>query len=293
MDTELFDSEFLRKLEHLTLMSRRLHRGEARGEHQTYRKGSSLEFYDYRSYQPGDDFRYIDWSIYSRLHRLFVKLFASEEDLTLHILLDNSESMQFGEPRKIDYARRVGASLGYIGIANLDRVGITSFSSELGNSLPPHRSRSHVFSLFDHFSKLKTGGTTQFNRCLTEFSLREKKSGLAVVISDLLDAEGFDKGLLALLYRGFDVVLIQILDEREIEPARRGAFRLIDGETAEFERVTIDDAMIRLYDRTLQKFFSGVEDFCLKRGIEYLRASTMIPFEDLILKYLRQGMYLH
>jgi uncharacterized protein (DUF58 family) len=293
VDNQLFDAQFLRKLEYLKLVSRRLHRGERRGDHETYKKGTSLEFVDYRSYQSGDDFRYIDWNIYNRLDRLLVKLFTAEEDLTLHILLDNSRSMEFGDPSKIDYARRTAAALGYIGLANLDRVGVTTFTDHLGDGLPPHRSRKHIFSLFDYLSHMACGGETDFNRSLENFALRSKRAGLCIVITDLLDPGGFEAGLKALLYRGNDVVLIQILDEEEIEPKLSGAYRLIDSENGSRERVTVDAALLAIYQSKVEQFFREIEDFTLSPGIEYLRTSNHIPIEDLVLKYLRQGMHLH
>jgi uncharacterized protein (DUF58 family) len=293
LDNRLFDPSFLRKLEYLKLVAGRLHRGERRGEHETYRKGTSLEFADYRSYQGGDDFRYIDWNIYNRLDRLMVKLFAAEEDLTLHILLDDSRSMAFGQPSKIDCACRMSAALGYIGLANLDRVGVTTFAEEPGDSLPPHRSRKHIFSLFNYLSNIECEGATNINRALVNFSLRSKRPGLAVVLSDLLDENGFEEGLKALLYRNYDVVLIQILDEEEIEPGIKGAFRLIDSETGSRRKVTVDSTTLKLYRDKLGRFFQGIEKFCLSRGIEYMRTSNQVPIEDLVLKYLRQGMHLH
>lgn len=293
MKEQLFDPQFLRRLEYLKLVSRRLHRGERRGDHETFRKGSSLEFADYRSYQAGDDFRYIDWNIYSRLDRLLVKLFTAEEDLTLYLLLDSSRSMVFGDPRKIDTSCRIAAALGYIGLANLDRVGITTFSDRLGSPLPAHRSRKHIFSLFDYLGHIRSEGATGFNRSLTDFGLRCKRPGLAVVISDLLDEGGFEEGLKALLYRKNDVVLIQVLDADEIEPPLDGAYRLVDSESGSRERITVDNAVLAIYRRKIEEFFRKIENFCLSHGIEYLRTSNQIPIEDLVLKYLRQGMHLH
>jgi uncharacterized protein (DUF58 family) len=292
-EKELFDSEFLHKLEYLKLVARRIHRGQMRGEHTTVKRGTSLEFSDHRNYQSGDDFRYIDWNVFSRLDRLFVKIFTAEEDLTIHILLDNSFSMNVGIPPKIDYAKRVGAALGYVGIANLDRVGVTSFGEGLRDSLPPHRSRNHLFSIFNYFKRAEPRGRTDLNRSLRDYALRSKRPGLAIVISDLLDEGGFEEGLKALAYGRFDVVLIQLIDESEIEPQESGALKLVDVETGSAKRVTVDKELLEAYRRKVGEYFLRIEKFCLDHHIEYLRASTLIPFEDLILKYLRQGMYLH
>src|SRR5882672_11045447 len=127
----------MRKLETLRLLARKVFRGQSQNDRTTLRRGMGLEFSDYRRYHAGDDFRYIDWNIFSRLDRLFLKVFTAEEDLSIHILLDTSHSMMFGEPPKIDYAKRVAAALGYIGLSNLDRVGITTFAAGIQDSMPP------------------------------------------------------------------------------------------------------------------------------------------------------------
>lgn len=293
IEKDLFDSEFLQKLEYLKLVARRVHRGQIRGEHTTIKRGVSLEFSDHRNYQAGDDFRYIDWNVFSRLDRLFVKIFTAEEDLTVHILLDNSFSMNMGDPPKIDYAKKVGAALGYVGIVNLDRVGVVAFGDELRDSLPPQRSRNHLFSLLNYFKKIECSGATDFNRSLRDYALKSKRTGLAIVISDLFDEGGFEEGLKALAYSGFDVVMVQLVDESEIEPREEGVLKLVDIETGSAKRVTLDKEMLEVYRGKINEYFWRIEKFCLDHQIEYLRASTIIPFEDLILKYLRQGNYLH
>jgi uncharacterized protein (DUF58 family) len=141
------DEEFLRKLEKLKILAQRGRKGPTKGEHISWRSGASLEFLDYRKYQVGDDFRYIDWNVYGRLDKLFLKLFRAEEDLNVHILIDTSRSMGTGNPLKDIYAKKIAAALSYIGLANLDRVGITSFSDSLGETQLPEKGRSVYFNL--------------------------------------------------------------------------------------------------------------------------------------------------
>jgi uncharacterized protein (DUF58 family) len=313
MDTALFDKEFLRKLESLAFMSRRLHRGEARGSHTSVRRGTSLDFADFRAYQPGDDFRTIDWGIYGRLDKLVVRLYAEEEDLSVHILLDASASMSFGSPPKIDYARRLAAALGYVGIGSLDRVGVTTFGAGLGSgqaaARAPRRGRAQLFQLLDYMSALKTEGRTDIARSLEEYARRSRTPGLAIVISDLLDAsqsasggaqsasggaiEGYRRGLQALRFHDFEVVLVHVLDREEIGPSEQGALRLTDMETGQALSVYVDRPLLAAYRRKLTGFFDAVESFCLKNRIEYLRVATIVPFEDAVLRYLRQGAHLH
>jgi uncharacterized protein (DUF58 family) len=219
-------------------------------------------------------------------------VFTAEEDLSIHILLDTSQSMMYGDPPKIDYARRVAAALGYIGLSNLDRVGITTFAANIQDSMMPRRGRDHFLSLLNYCERITCGSETDFNRSLMEYSFRSRRAGLAIVISDLLDPKGVERGLDALRFARYDVLLVQILDEEEVRPTYTGPVRLRDLETNQEQRLTIDELLLTRYRERVQKWCSQIEDFCLKSQIEYLRASTLIPFEDLILKYLRHGVHL-
>ena len=299
MDTELFDKEFLRKLESLAFISRRLYRGQARGAHTSVRRGTSLDFADFRAYQPGDDFRTIDWGIYGRLDRLVVRLYAEEEDLSVHLLLDASASMSFGSPPKIDYARRLAAALGYVGIGSLDRVGVTTFGAGLAGggaaALAPRRGRAQLFHLLEYLSALRPAGRTDIARSLEEYARRSRSPGLAIVISDLLDdsLQGYRRGLQALQFHDFEVVLVHVLDREEIGPGEQGALRLTDMETGQMLPLYVDRQLLAAYRARVTGFFAEVETFCLGARIEYLRTATLVPFEDVVLRYLRQGAHLH
>ena len=293
MESTLFDAEFMRKLETLRLLAQRVFRSTSSGERTTMRRGTSLEFSEYRRYQPGDDFRYIDWNVFSRLDRLFLKVFTAEEDLTIHLLVDASQSMRLGDPPKLDYARRVAAALGYIGLNNLDRVGVVSFADELGLPMPPQRGRQQIFSMLRYFESLQSHGGTNLNRVLSNYARQSDKTGLAIVISDLFDAQGYESGLDALAYGKFDVLLLQLVDETEINPQYEGALRLHDIESAQQRRLTVKRRLLELYQQKVTEYLTQIETFCLKRNLEYLRASTVVPFEDLVLRYLRRGFYLN
>jgi uncharacterized protein (DUF58 family) len=293
VQSTLFDAEFMRKLETLRLLARKAFRGQSQNDRTTLRRGMGLEFSDYRRYHAGDDFRYIDWNVYSRLDRLFLKIFTAEEDLTIHLLVDASQSMQVGTPPKLDYARRVAAALGYIGLNGLDRVGAVSFADELGRPMPPQRGRQQIFSLFQYFEGLQCQGGTDLNRVLSNYARQSTKGGLAIVLSDLLDAHGYARGLDALAYGRFDVLVIQLVDETELNPPFEGALRLHDIESTQQRRLTVNRRMLEMYHQKVVDYFHQIETFCAKRNIEYLRASTTVPFEDLILRYLRRGFYLH
>ena len=291
-DALLFEPGFLRKLERLELLARKIFRGHLRGEHSTPRRGRGLEFSDFRRYRPGDDFRHIDWNIYSRLDRLFLKLYASEEDLTLHLLLDVSASMDFGEPRKFDHARRLAAALAYIGLVNLDRVGLTAFAGGVGARLAPLKARHHLMSVLEYLRRLECAGETRLATSLREFTTRVRHPGLVVLISDLMVREDLAPGVEALKRRGHDVVVLQLLSEWEIEPPLDGALRLVDAEAGDALKVTVDEGLRATYRSRLAAHLESVERYCRQRGVEYLRASTAIPFQDVVLRYLRQGALL-
>lgn len=290
---QLLEPELLARLERLRLNSRKLRFGVSRGETRTKRRGSSLEFSDYRPYQPGDDFRYIDWNAYGRFRRLFVKLFTAEEDLTLHLLVDTSASMGYGSPSKLAYAVRLAAALGYVAIANIDRVGVTAFASGLGPRLAPERRKNHVFTLFDYLGALSVSGGTNFNGSLSEYARRARHTGLAVVLSDLLDENGYSEGLAALGSAGFEIIVLHVLDDSELDPAlRTGSYRLVDSETRRVSEIHLDGSTRREYQKFLADYLSEVETYCLAQGIEYLRTTTSVPVEEIVLNYMRRGPFL-
>ena len=288
----VFDEGFLHKLERLELLARKIFRGLLRGERTTSRRGRGLEFSDFRQYRPGDDFRHIDWNIYARLDQLFLKLHASEEDLTLHLIVDASASMGFGEPSKFDHARKLAAALAYIALNNLDRVGVSVFADGLGASLPPIKARHHLARLLAFLRELPCAGATRFGTALRDFATRTRSPGLVILISDLLDGGAAQDGIEALRHGGHDVVVIQLLAESEIDPPLDGALRMVDAETGDELEVTVDRELRRLYQHRLERELQELESFCRRRGVEYLRASTAIGFEDVVLKYLRQGTHL-
>ena len=285
----VFDSEFLRKLERLELVARKVFRGLLRGEHTTHRRGRGLELSDFRRYRPGDDFRHIDWNIFSRLDMFFLKLYASDEDMALHLLLDTSASMDFGTPGKFDYARRLVVALGFIGLNNLDRVGVATFSERLGPRLPALKAKHGMAALVRFVAGLHTGQRTRFEASLAEFANAARSPGLVVVVSDLMGGDDAQAGLEALRRRGHEVVVLQVLSEEEIDPPLDGALRLIDAEEGGAFEVTVDAELRALYRRRLGRHLDDIERYCRSHDIDYLRTSTAIAFEDVVLKYLRQG----
>ena len=283
-----FDTDFLRKLERLHLVAKRLSWAGVKGEHAASRKGFSLEFSDYRRYQRGDDLRYIDWNIYRRLDRLLLKVFTSEEEMNIYLMVDTSRSMAEGTPVKIDYAKKVAAALGYIGLKNLDRVGGASFSTRLHTPLTLGRGRKQILSLFGFLARLSCSGETNLRAAVHSFTNLFPHPGLVVIVSDLFDPAGWRAALEELTAKRYQLLVIHVVDEREIQPEPWGDVALIDVEGGRERKLFLDAELVRRFKAEVTGYFREVETMCAARGIDYLRTTTSVPFEEFVLQTLRQ-----
>jgi uncharacterized protein (DUF58 family) len=293
----LFDSVFLAKLQQLHLLARRLFRGEHRAERRSRQVGSSLEFADYRNYSWGDEPRTIDWAVYARLDRLFVKLFEQERDLDVHFLIDSSASMRWspsgtGAP-KLDAARRAAAALAYIALANLDRVNVGWFDAKLGDDLGLTRGKAQFHEILEFLrSAPEPAGPTSLAASLRTFTRRLKRRGLVFLLSDFLDPAGSEEALALLRYDQFEAHVVQILHPAELNPELLGDVRLHECETGEAVDLTATESLVRAYRKQVGAFLRELESHCLRTGIGYALATTEIPFEDLVLRVLRDGTML-
>jgi uncharacterized protein (DUF58 family) len=288
----LFDEEFLKKLEYLHLVARKTFAGRLRADRRTKKVGSGIEFADHRRYSMGDDFRYIDWNVYGRIDRLLLRLFEEEEDLHIYIMLDASRSMRIGTPPKLHYAMQVAAALTYIGLGNLDRVGIIPFSDKLHEPLPASRGKRRIFKVFQFLRSVSVGGLTQLGPCMEKFSHQYKRRGLAVVISDFYDPRGFEEGINELRYNKFEPFVLQVFDEREANPSLHGDLTLVDCETGELKEVTVSRSLLDAYKAEHDKYMAELNQFCTSRAIPYFRTHTQVPFDELVLRIFRQGGFL-
>jgi len=287
-----FDEKFLRRLEYLYIMSKKIMSGMARAQRKTRLVGSGLEFADHRNYSPGDDMRNIDWKVFGRTDRLFLKLFEEEEDLYIYFLVDASASMHLGSPTKFEYAKRTAAALSYIGLSNLDRVSVIPFSSKLDGRLPPTRGKAQIFKIFDFLSAVDPGEHTSLGDAFKTFVAQNKRRGIAVVLTDFYDPSGFEQGLNYLRYHKFDPIIIHIYDERELNPSMAGELQLVDCETGEVREVTVTPDILRRYLQVWGEFCEEIETFCTKRDMLYFRVPIQVPFDDLVLRIFRAGGFL-
>ncbi len=294
MPDSLLTPELLRRLEQFQLLAARRAKSSARGERRSRARGQSVEFADYRNYVPGDDFRYLDWNLYGRLEKLFLKLYEEERELPVTIFLDSSESMAFGVPRKFDFARQVAAAVGYVALCGFDRVSVVAFPDAVGEgavrgALRSVRGRKSALEFFRNLGRVTAQGTAAFNEVLRRGALSARQAGVAVVLSDFLDPAGYDAGLTSLGGRGFQVSAVQILSPEEVNPGVFGDLRLIDSESGYQEEVTFGRYRLAAYQQTVQNFCQRLREFCQSRGINFFMTASDTRLEQLLLRQLREA----
>ncbi len=285
---ELFDEDFQRRLEYLTVVSRRLFAGRLRAERKTKKSGSGVEFADHRDYASGDDLRSLDWAVYARTGRLLLKLFEEEEDLTVYILLDCSHSMSLGDPPRFDHARRLAAALSYVALANLDRVALLAWSTGVDKRLPPARGRGQVFKVFDFLRGCEAKGQTALASAARAFAVEHRRRGVAIVVSDLYDPAGFERGINAIRYQKFEPMVVHVTDPRDADPGVRGDVLLVDAETGASQEVTLTPGLVTRYRAAQTAYAQEIEAFCRTRRVPYVAADVTQPFEDQVLTLFRR-----
>lgn len=293
--------ELLRRLEQFQLLAARRAKSSARGERRSRARGQSVEFADYRNYVVGDDLRYLDWNLFGRLDRLFLKLYEEERELPVRVFLDASESMMFGNPAKFDFARQVAAAVGYVALCGFDRVAVqvfpepqpgpdaaaASLQAAIRGSLRAVRGRKSSMQYFANLNALRGGGPADLNAALQRGAMEARQSGVAIVLSDFLDPAGYEAGLTALVARGFQVNAIQILAPEELDPSTFGDLRLVDAETGSMQEVTFGKYRLAAYRETVARFVQRLLEFCKSRGIHFFSVSSGTSLEDLLLRQLR------
>ena len=281
----LLPPELVAQLERLELVTRKIFRGRMKGERRSQRKGQSVEFADFRNYVAGDDLRTLDWNLYARLDKLIVKLFLEEEDLHFYTLIDASPSMDFGEPTKLDYAKQVAAALGYVGLSRADRVRVETLA---GQRSPVLRGRRSVSRLVDFLSTVSPDETTSLEEGVRQFCLRNSGRGVVVLLTDLMDKSGYESALRYLVAQRMDVYVMQVLSQEEIDPDVAGDLKLVDCEDQDAAEITVSAPLLARYKRTLESFTSTAQEYCGKRGMNYLLTSTETPVRELLANYLRK-----
>lgn len=293
MSHSLITPELLRSLERFQLLARKRSRSARQGERRSRARGLSVEFADHRNYALGDDIRYLDWNLYGRLDRLFLKLYEEERESPVSLFLDASESMKFGTPPKFDFARQVAAAIGYVALCGFDHVSVLPFPADHEANAPllgPLRSvrgKKSAMTLFQHLNKLTAGGSANLNESLRRGALESRRVGMAVVIGDFLDPDGYEDGLTALTGRGFQVTAIQVLAPEEWTPDKYGDLKLVDSETGAPQEITFGKYRLKAYQQTVRRFCGRLKERCESRGVRYFQATSETPLQTLLLKQLR------
>ena len=283
----LFDTAFLKKLEYLSLVSRRVFQGQLLANRRARQLGSGIVFADHRNYHFGDDLRYLDWNAYARFGSELIRRFEEEKDLNVYFLIDCSKSMTIGTPNKFDYARQVAAALAYIALADLDKVSIIAFADKLYQTFPMTRGKQHILSLIRFLESLETvGSTTDMTTSMREFVQKKQHTGLVVILGDFFDPNGFRTGLDTLRYQKYEPHIIQIHDPREAEPVLLGDLHLYDVETGREHEVTISEEMLRRYKQKFASFLDEIKRYGIDNSLNCIITSTVVPFDEMILRML-------
>lgn len=307
---DLMSPALMARLDRLDLRTRRAFPGKMIGERRSKRRGQSVEFDDYRQYVPGDDPRFLDWNVYARMEKLFIKLFLEDEDLALHLVVDASASMHAGSgaQNKLLYAARVAMALGYVGLVKQNRVTVSVFGrpgQERLSRMPDCRGKHHTrrlseFLLDELFggageqAAQGVGGGSGFEDSMTRIARGRVGQGVMVILSDFLDPQGYEGGLKVLAASGgYDTLCLQLLTPSEIDPSKdgdavSGDVRLTDAETGLGAEVTITPALLKVYRARVQGYISDLRAYCLARGMAYELVETSQDATALVTDRLRR-----
>jgi uncharacterized protein (DUF58 family) len=288
VDPTVFDEKFLRQLERLLLLMRSPVRGGLKGGRRSVKRGQSVEFADYREYALGDDLRQLDWNVYARLEKLFVKLFIEEEDVTVTLLVDASASMATGHPQKLTFAKRAAAALGYIGLASEDKVSVSALSGRTSRRRAALRGSGRVFRLLADLSAIEpAAGPTDLVAAARHAAAQLHGRGIVVLLSDLLDP-GADRVVRELAATGSELIVMHILSPDELDPTLEGDLRLVDAETDDRVDITADLATIDAYKTRLATWKEGFADLAAKRRASYVDLASDVNLAELMFAELRR-----
>ncbi|MCA9127435.1 MAG: DUF58 domain-containing protein [Planctomycetales bacterium] len=284
---DLLPPQLLARLERMELVSRKVFRGRLKGERRSRRKGQSVEFADFRNYVPGDDLRFVDWNLYARLDKLFLKLFLEEEDLHVFFLVDASPSMDFGDPTKFFAAKQIAAALGFVGMCRGDRIRFEFLGAE-NKSSPVMRGRSQLWRMTEFMNSVEADEVFDLTSAVKRFLLRASGRGIVVLLSDLMEKSGYESALRLLVGQQMDVFVLHLLSPEEMDPALTGDLKLVDCEDADEAEVSISGALLKRYKATLASFVDQARRFCSQRDMTYLLARSDQGADVIVGQYLRE-----
>jgi len=293
--SNLLDASFVRQLEAIRRRLQVRARSGAVGDHAARRRGGAAEFQEHRAYAPGDDLRRVDWAAFARTGEPVLKLFRAEEDVVVRLLVDGSASLDFGEPSKIEVARRLAAAFGYMALAGSQRAQIllaknrsqiSGHNASLEHVGTPRRGRAGLPGLLRDLLRTDAGGTLDLARSIEQTVGLSPRPGLLVALSDFFDGGPVLSALTRARAAGHDVALVQIVTRSEIEPDLEGDYALSDSETGELVDVTIDPSAIEAYVLRFEGLVEELRAWCRKHGASYVRTVTDEPLEDVVRRFV-------
>lgn len=288
----LLTPEFMVQLDRLDVRSRKMLRGTVQGERRSKKRGASVEFADYRNYVVGDDLRRIDWNLYARLDKLFLRLFMEEEDLSVSLVLDTTASMDYGEPNKLRYAKQMTAALGYIALTHYNRLNLYSFTDTVNGTAEGMRGRRPIPRMVDWLNQQQPApGSGNLSAVCKKLAMLNQRPGVVVLVSDFFDKGDLSAALRYLAGDRYDAYAIQLLSPQEVDPAKGGVvgdLKLTDLEDGDTAEVSVSAAFLKKYRANLEAYCQHVRETCTKRGLSYMTATTDVAVELVVLKYLRE-----
>lgn len=290
-EAELFDADFLENLRSLFFMLRKRRKLRRKGVQSTPTSGHTREFKDHRQYARGDDFRNIDWRLFARLDKLFVRIFEEVQEFHVHILIDHSASMSAAYPQKRLLALRLAVALAYLGLTGGHRVSVITLGGGVQQELPPMKGQGNIHKILRHLSRMEFGGQTDLVRELTLFRPQRTQRGIVFLLSDLFGrnpAES-EEALRLPAHWPAETHVIHILAPEEIRPPFSGELLLEDAESGERRRVWLTRRDMELYEAAFTAYREGLERSCLSRQIDYLAWTTEQSFEEMFLALLSRG----
>lgn len=282
----LTDPAFIRRLESLYLLARKVLGGSLQADRKSTRRGAGITFADYSEYSLGDDYRAIDWRVYARMDELVIKLFEVEEDVTIHLLLDCSPSMT----AKLLPAKQLAAALGYLGLSTLDRLAPYAMADGLRPIIEPAHGRGRILPFLRALDAAPTfGRASDLTACARALQARHRRRGMVLIISDFFCENGFDEALAFLAYHGHDVFCLQIQDASDRRFDYLGDVDLTCLESGRHHRLTITEADARAYTAAVDEWNQTLIRSCARRGIGLARTTSQVPFDRVIGDILRRG----
>ncbi len=282
------DAALLKKLASMTLRARYVAEGFISGLHQSPFKGASLEFAQHRQYAPGDELRYLDWKVYGRTDRFYIKQFQEETNLRGYCILDTSSSMGYtsAQVTKLEYASYLSAAITYLMIKQRDSAGLITYGERVEEFIPPRNFKAHLQHVLDKLDSLKPAGKTDFMRSFNEIGKRIKKRSLLVLFSDLLeDAENLIKALKFFPYLKNDLIVFHILDPEEIFLKMSGQIEYIDMES-NMKLRTRPEVIRKQYCKNINNYLKKLEMNLHSHSIDYYRVTTDMTLDQAVSKFM-------